>query len=48
MQKGNTTNAILIILLVIVVALGVWYVTMKNEESKDKPALELNLGNNTN
>ncbi|MEK7641883.1 MAG: hypothetical protein AAB365_02720 [Patescibacteria group bacterium] len=47
MNKGNsTTNAILVILLVIVVAFAVWYMTMRTATApvEDGANIELNLG----
>jgi len=47
MTKGNsTTNAILVIILVLIVGFGVWYVMDRRnaEEAADEPAIELNLG----
>jgi len=43
MQKGNTTNTVLVILLVVVVGFVVWYMTKKTEESKPEPVIEFNL-----
>ena len=45
MQKGNTTNTVLVILLVIIVAFGVWYMTSNNAPETPEPAIELNLEN---
>lgn len=47
LKKGNTTNTILVLLLVIVVGFVVWYATMRNEAAKDDPSgLNINIGDN--
>lgn len=47
-QKGSTTNTLLILVLVIIVGFVVWYATahqVKNEDTSG-PSVELNLGGN--
>jgi hypothetical protein len=45
MQKGSTTNTILVLLLVVVVGFVVWYATMRHEEQKqDTSGLNINIG----
>ena len=51
MQKGSaTTNAILVILLVIIVGFAVWYVTIREHGTSDddKAGLQINLGGSNN
>jgi uncharacterized protein HemX len=47
-DKGSgTTNAILVILVVVIVGFGVWYMTKsdtKPETTNNEPKLEINLG----
>lgn len=44
-QKGNTTNTILVILLVIVAGFVVWYVTIRNKQPADTgTSIDVNLG----
>lgn len=44
MQKGNTSNTVLVIVLVVIVAFAVWYMTAQTTGEPQPSSVELNLG----
>jgi len=40
----NTTNTLLIIIVVLLVGFGVWYFTSQQQVPQEEPVFEVNLG----